>query len=164
MLKPWMKLTVSPTEANFLPPLIFLAAAFIGGDFVVDLRLLTILGIEYPAWMNYAHLILPGLCAVLWLVLRPKWRRFGTVFPLVLCALLLPLVPNYVERQVAHVPLRRELSTQEWEAMKSRLGFPVTGTFSGEGHFMLVAPAHESQTRAELDRLGVLGPATRAAE
>lgn len=54
--------------AVYLPPLIFLGLMIIAAGFTaITLRPLKVLGVPYPAAMDYAHVIAPVGCAMLWL-------------------------------------------------------------------------------------------------
>jgi len=144
--------------AVLLPPLIFLAAMFMGaGITVISLRPLKALQIAYPGWMDYSHFLIPGACAIVWLVLLRKWPNAGAIVAVLLCFTLLPLIPRYAESRVAKVPVTRWIDSNDLKSIEATVGVPVTEQGSREGTFVIVAPSNELRVRAELARLKLLG-------
>ncbi|HEY1341312.1 MAG TPA: hypothetical protein VGF59_27570 [Bryobacteraceae bacterium] len=141
-----------------LPPLLFLAAMMMGADFTaIDLRPLKALQIHYPMWMDYAHFLIPGACAVVWLVSLRKWPNAGAVVSVLLCFTLVPLIPRYAESRIGKVPVTRWIDSNDLKSIEATLGVPLFEQGSREGTFVIVAPANEPQLRAELARLQLLG-------
>jgi hypothetical protein len=150
-----------PSSASILlPPLIFLAAMFMGaGITVVSLRPLKVLQIAYPGWMDYSHFLIPAACAIVWLLLLRKWPNAGAIVAVLLCFTLLPLIPQYAESRIARVPVTRWIDSNDLKSIEAAVGVPVTEQGSREGTFVIVAPSNEERVRAELARLKLLGGA-----
>jgi hypothetical protein len=153
----------SSSASIFLPPLLFFGAMFMAADFTsVTLRPLKMLQIQYPQWMDYAHFLIPGACAAVWLASLRIWPNAGAIVTVFLCFTLVPLIPHYAENLVAKVPVARWIDSNDLKSMESRLGVPIFEQGSRDGAFVLVAPANEHRVRAELARLQFLGgPAAR---
>jgi len=140
-----------------LPPLIFLGAAFIAEDWtVILLAPLKQLQIQYPVWMEYSHFLIPGACAVIWLASFRKWPNAGAIIWVLLCFMLLPLVPRYIESRVAKVPVIRWLESNELKSIEDAAGVPIFEQGSQKGTCVIVAPANEQRVRNELVRLKLL--------
>jgi hypothetical protein len=141
-----------------LPPLLFLAAMFMGADFTaICLRPLRVLQIPYPKAMNAAHVIIPACCAAIWLITLRRWPNTGSMVSVVLCFVLIGQIPRYAERRTASIPVRRFLTSAEQDALKSRITFPIfEQASSGRGNEVIVAPANAASAREELQRLRML--------
>jgi hypothetical protein len=148
-----------PSPASILmPPLIFLGMMFMAAGFApISLHPLKVLQIAYPGWMDYSHFLIPGACALLWLMSLRKWPNAGAIVAVLLCSVLLPLVPRYCESRVAKLPVTRWIELNDLNSMESRLGVRVVEQGSREGMFVIVAPGNEQRVRAELARLQLLG-------
>jgi hypothetical protein len=147
-----------PSASILLPPLIFLGAMFMAAGFTtISLRPLKVLQIAYPRWMDYSHFLIPGACAVLWLMSFRKWPNAGAIVAVLLCSTLLPLIPRYAESRVAKVPVTRWIDSNDLKSIEGTLGVPVFEQGSREGTFVIVAPANEQRVRVELARLQLLG-------
>jgi hypothetical protein len=127
------------------------------GITVISLRPLKALQVSYPGWMDYSHFLIPGACAIVWILSFRKWPNAGAIVAVLLCATLLPLVPRYAESRVAKVPVTRWIDSNDLKSIEDRVGVPVTEQGSREGTFVIVAPANEQRVRAELARLNLLG-------
>jgi hypothetical protein len=148
----------SPGE-YVVPPLCFLAAVIMGADFTaIDLRPLRALQIPYPSLLDYAHFIVPIACAALWLVTLRKWPVVGPIVAVLLCFTLISLIPRYAQTRVAAIPLTRWIEPPDLDAMQDRIGFKVMEQGSGRRVLLYVAPQHESQARAEFERLALAPP------
>lgn len=143
--------------AWLLLPLLFLAMMIMGADIcAVSLLPLKALRMPYPGVLDHAFWLMPAACALLWLVLRRRWPVAGPAVALGLCVLLIALVPHYVDRRVARVPVRHGIASDTLTTMEARMGFAVSEQASSEGTMLLVARQHEPALRTELDRLGLL--------
>ena len=125
--------------------------------FAISLRPLRVLQIPYPKAMDYAHFIIPGFCALIWLATVRKWPNASSIASVVLCLVLLVQIPAYAERQIVHIPTSRFLTSQEREALKARITFPIfEQNSSGRGNEVFVSPANEALVKVELQQIGVL--------
>ena len=148
------------SDSVLLPPLILLAAMFMGtGITVISLLPLKRLQIAYPGWMDYSHFLIPGTCAIVWLMLLRKWPKSGAILAVLLCFTLLPLIPRYAESRIAKVPVTRWIDSNDLTLIETTVGVPVTEQGSREGKFVVVAASNEERVRAELGRLKLLGGA-----
>src|SRR3954464_87897 len=96
--------------ATLLPPLLFLGAMMMAADFTaIDLRPLRVLHVPYLKAMDYAHFIIPGACALLWLTMFWKWPKASSIICVLLCFVLIGQIPTYAERRVARLPVTRWL-------------------------------------------------------
>jgi hypothetical protein len=144
----------------FLPPVLFLLAMLMTGDFAaLRLHTLAALRIPYPKWLDYSHIVIPGACGVIWLVSLRKLPNAGAIVAVLLCFTLMPLVPQYAESKVAKVAVIQWIDSDDLESMESRLGVPVFEQGGREGTFVVVAPANVQRVRTELARLKLLGGA-----
>ena len=144
-------------ELVVLPPLIFLALMFLAaGTIAIALGPLKALDIPYPRVLDYAHVLVPLACAVLWLATLRRWPRVGPVVAVLLCSVLVPQVARYADGRVARVPVRRWMDSRELEAVQVMAGFAMTGQGTRDGTFVIVAPQHEGRAREVLDRIGLL--------
>ena len=142
-----------------LPPLLFVGAMVMAaGATAVDLRPLHVLQVPYPKAMDYAHFIIPGACALLWLATVRKWPNLGSILSVLLCMVLIAQIPAYAERRVARVPVTRWLEAREAKSFEARNGFSIYQTGSKGGMFVIVAPENGARAREELGRLGVVRP------
>jgi hypothetical protein len=141
-----------------LPPLLFLAAVMMAADFTaIDLRPLRVLQIPYSRAVDYAHFIIPGSCALIWLATVRKWPNASSIISVLLCFTLIGQIPAYANRRTARIPVSRFLTPEKRDALESRVGFPIfEQASSGRGHEVFVAPGNEAAARKELQRLGVL--------
>jgi len=148
-----------------VPPLLFLAAAMMGaGLTAISLGPLRTLQIPYPRAMEYAHVIIPGACMVLWLATIRWWPRLGAITTIVLCFTLIGRIPAYAEHRISRLPVRRWLESAELKQLELNTGFKVSEQGTRDGTFVLVAPQHEQQAHAELATLGLLPSGSPAAE
>jgi hypothetical protein len=147
----------APFLAVYLPPLVLFALVIMASDFTwISLAPLKALHIPYLKAIDYAHLAIPGFCAVIWLATLRKWPTAGSTLAVALCVVLVAQIPGYAERRTARVPVRRSLESEEQKSFERRNGFPVYQTGSKEGMFVVVAPEHEVQARDDLSRLGLV--------
>jgi hypothetical protein len=116
---------------------------------------LKLLQIPYPATLNYAPLLIPGGCLLLWILTVRRWPLASALVTLVLCVWLGGMIPSYAESKVAHIPVVRWPDTQTMNDLKSRLGAPILASGSRDGEFLLVRPQDEQLVRDELIRLGM---------
>jgi hypothetical protein len=114
--------------------------------------------------MDYAHFIIPGACALLWLATVRKWPNSSSIISVLLCFVLIGQIPAYAERRIARLPVTRWLETDEAKAFESRGGFGIVQTGSKDGLFVIVAPENAARARDELSRLGVARSGRPAAE
>jgi hypothetical protein len=141
------------SAAVLLPPLMFLGAVMMAADFTaIDLRLLRVLRIPYPRAMDYAHLIIPAFCALLWLATVRRWPNTSSIASVLLCFALIAQIPPYAQRRIARIPVRRFLTSQELNALAAKAGFPM----DEQSSTVLVAPGNEAEARDQLRRLRVL--------
>ena len=129
----------------------------ISADFTaIDLRPLKALQIPYLKAMDYAHFIIPGFCAAIWLATVWKWPNAGSIVSVLLCFVLIGQIPAYAERRMTRLPVTRRLETDEAMSFESRVGFSIFQTGSKEGLSVIVAPGNASQAQNELRRLGIV--------
>jgi len=148
-----------PSSARILlPPLLFFGAVMMAADFTaIDLRPLHVLQIPYLKAMDYAHFIIPGFCALIWLATVRKWPNASAIVSVVLCFILISQIPAYADRRIVRIPVGRFLTLEEREALKSRIAFPIyEQASSGRGNEVFVAPCNEASAKIELRRLGIL--------
>lgn len=121
----------------------------------IGLRPLRVLHIPYPRAMDYAHFLIPGSCALIWLAGIWKWPSASSTISVLLCFVLIAQLPAYVERRTARIPVTRFLDWDETESFESRNGFAICQTGSREGLFVIVAPENAVRAREDLGRLGL---------
>jgi hypothetical protein len=139
-----------------LPPLLFCAAVIMAADFAaIELAPLHVLHIPYAKAMDFAPLIIPGSCALIWLATVRKWPNAGSIMSVLLCFVLISQIPAYAQRRVARLPVTRWLRMDEARTFESHNGFAICQTGSSDGLFVIVAPENAGRARDELDRLGV---------
>jgi hypothetical protein len=144
------------SAATLLPPVCFLGAMVMAADFTaIDLGPLRVLHVPYLKAMDYAHFIIPGFCALIWLATVRKWPTASSIASVLLCFVLIGQIPAYAERRIARLPVTRWLETDEAKSFESRDGFAIVQTGSNEGLFVIVAPENAVRARNELNRLGV---------
>jgi hypothetical protein len=141
-----------------LPPLMFFGMFVMGADFTaISLAPASALGVPYPWFLNYSHILIPAACTIVWMLLLPKWPIAGSIVAILVCATLLSMIPKWDESYVVPLPVARFLTSDERSELKSKLGFNMFERAStGAGNIIFVAPANEMRARAELRSLGVL--------
>lgn len=160
---PRLKPTKRPSLVSTLLTLfLFFGAMMIAADFTaIGLRSLRSLQVPYVKAMDYAHLIIPASCALIWLATVRKWGGAATVATVVLCFVLVSQIPGYAQRRVARIPVNRFLTSAELEMVESRVAFPIFQQASNVvGNEVFVAPANEVAAREEMRRLGILSGRT----
>jgi hypothetical protein len=150
-----------PSSASILlPPLLFIGAMFMAADFTaLTLAPLKVLQIPYPRWMAYFHFLIPGACAIVWLLSLRKWPNAGAIVAVLLCFTLMPLILQFAESRVVKVPVTRWIELNELKSIEGTVGVPITEQGSRDGTFVIVAPSNEQRVRAELARLKLLSGA-----
>lgn len=150
--------------AIVLPPLLLFAAMIMAADFTaISLRPIHALRIPYLKAMDYAHFIIPGFCAAIWLASLRKWPTVGSIVAVVLCFALVDQIPGYAARRTSQVPVRRWLESEERQSFESRNGFAIFQMGSTDGLVVIVAPEHAVQARDDLNRLGLVSSRRPAA-
>ncbi len=145
------------SAATLLPPLLFLGAMIMAADFTaIDLRPLHVLHVPYLKAMDYAHFIIPGACALLWLATVQKWPNASSIICVLLCFVLIDQIRAYAQKHVARLPVTRWLETDEAKSFESRNGFPIYQVGSKDGEFVIVAPENAARARDEFSRLGIV--------
>lgn len=133
----------------WLPSALFLGALMIGADFWdIEGRPLQELGIQYSRFWDWAYVLIPALCVVLWIFLRRKRPVLGPVMAVLLCFAMVPLPAAYAHNRVARVPVVQWL-TQEQMA---ELPFRIFQRGSSQGNEILVNPQNEAALREYLAR------------
>src|SRR3954470_10620621 len=120
---------------------------------VVSFRPLNMLGIAYPRVLRSAHMIVPALVLVTWLVSRAS--ALVTGLALALGLLVMIGIARWADDRPASIGLLRAQNGIEVEALESRLGFKIAETGNQEGMFFLVARENERAATGEVKRLGL---------
>lgn len=148
-----------------LTPLLFFGAMMIAADFTaILLRPLRALSIPYPQAMNYAHFIIPGGSALIWLFTVRIWPMASSISSVLFCFMLISLIPIYAEKHVARIPVARWLDSDAAKSFEIRNGFPIYQIGSSDGEFVLIAPENAFRAREELKRLGMVRKDSPAAD
>jgi len=139
--------------------LVLFALTFIGADIVpIELRLLRSLRISFPSILLYTHFIAPFVGIGVWLLLRRKFPKLSQIAAFLLCIFLIEGIVFYRNSRVASVPIQRDLTEDERQALSARLPFPfVEQASSGEGNRIFVesGAGRADRVRLELSRLHV---------